>query len=180
MLISLWQVISPCLEDFLSMPIPLYFCSAFLYHGIHPWDDLCFCFHFLLSATHPFPGAGTLSVFPWLCPFSYWVGQKVHSGFSIPSYGEPEQIFGQPNTSVPAHRRRDELSLHGARCPAPCLALSRSTESLHSLPKTLCSHRGFLPLLSVNPGSRRVFCSLPKKPEKTSFLMAHNCLRFFQ
>ena len=91
-----WLFISSnaCLRILNSVwSVNLYFCFAFLYHDIHPWDDLCFCFHFLLSVTHPFPGAGTLSVFSCLCPFSYWVGHKVHSGFAIPSYGEPEQTF---------------------------------------------------------------------------------------
>ena len=29
----------------------------------------------------------------------YWVGQKVRLGFSITSYGNPNELFGQPNTS---------------------------------------------------------------------------------
>ena len=36
----------------------------------------------------------------WWCALLYWVGQKVHSGFSVPNK-KPKQTFGQSNLTVP-------------------------------------------------------------------------------
>lgn len=74
--------------------------------GIITISQFLFCFHFLCLFFLHIP---CMFCFPQDLPLAhccshcttlswYWVGQKLHLGFSIRCYGKPEELFGQPNS----------------------------------------------------------------------------------
>lgn len=77
--------------------------------------EMICAFVFISSYLLPTPslGQGPCLSFLACVPFPVGLATKFIQVLLYPLTGNLNKHFGQPNTSVLAHRRHDELSLHG-------------------------------------------------------------------